>query len=378
MCHRLVADGALDGVPVAWGSPTYKNLGDDWRTLVNSLAPVTVRKSEQDKRIEIIGGGTVEMWSLDNPEPIRGRYYGRFIINEAASVSNLGEIFNEIVRPTLIDLHGDAYFPSTPKGRNDYYKLYNLGKSPDHPEWASFHRTSYDNPYLDPEEIASLKDTLSQREYRQEILAEFLEGEGTVFAGLASAIHAPITVPEAHVGHVTAMGVDWGKQDDFTAISIGCVDCEREVAIDRFNQIDYHYQTLKLQHMYKRWDVKLVVAELNAMGEPLVEKLQRDGLKVEGFSTTRVSKAPLIESLALAIETGEIQLINDDVWTMELEAYERTPMESTVKYSAPAGMHDDTVMARALMYRAMQHAPRAQRNNDATLAAMRAMGKIGR
>ena len=73
-----------------------------------------------------------------------------------------------------------------------------------------------------------------------------------------------------------------------------------------------------------------------------------------GFTTTAASKPPLIENLALALEKTEWQFQSDLVWTSELEAYERKVNAITGRssYSAPEGMHDDTVMARALMLRA--------------------------
>ena len=68
------------------------------------------------------------------------------------------------------------------------------------------------------------------------------------------------------------------------------------------------------------------------------------GIQVQGFVFTASSKPPLIESLALAFER------EDPVATLELEAYERKVSGTTGRsaYSAPEGLHDDTVMARAL------------------------------
>ena len=147
------------------------------------------------------------------------------------------------------------------------------------------------------------------------------------------------------------MGVDWGKQNDFTAISVGCADCRVEVAIDRFNQIDYHFQRERLKALADYWRVQMILAESNAMGEPIIDELQRDGLPVVGFETNGSTKPPLIESLALTFERQEWQFISNEVWTAELEAYERRIIQYTGRsqYSAPAGGHDDTVMGRALM-----------------------------
>src|ERR1700732_3052354 len=59
---------ALEGKPVAWFSPSYKLLADTWRELRSRLAPVTRDKSEQEKRIELITRGVIELWSLDSPD----------------------------------------------------------------------------------------------------------------------------------------------------------------------------------------------------------------------------------------------------------------------------------------------------------------------
>jgi len=90
------------------------------------------------------------------------------------------------------------------------------------------------------------------------------------------------------------------------------------------------------------------------MGEPIIEQLQYDGLPVEGFQTTASSKPPLIENLALTLEREEWQFLSIPIATAELEAYERKVSQITGRsqYGAPEGLHDDTVIARALMRRA--------------------------
>ena len=77
-------------------------------------------------------------------------------------------------------------------------------------------------------------------------------------------------------------------------------------------------------------------------------------MNVVKFLFTGQSKPPLIESLGLALEKAEWQFQPDPIWTGELEAYERkvNAITGRSQYSAPDGMHDDTVIARALMLRA--------------------------
>ena len=64
---RLI-HAALEGKPVAWFSPTNKLMAETWRALRSTLEPVTRSKSEQEKRLELLGGGSIELWSLDSPD----------------------------------------------------------------------------------------------------------------------------------------------------------------------------------------------------------------------------------------------------------------------------------------------------------------------
>jgi len=349
-----IVEPALRGFPVAWFAPTYKMLSEVWRELRLVLQPVTTRSVAQEHRLELLTGGVVDMWSLDNPNIARGRKYRRVVCDEWAMVANADEAWQEVIRPTLADYSGDAWFLSTPKGRNLFWQMFQWGQDPAMQDWYSLQASTSANPHISPTEIAAMRQELPEMVYQQEVLAEFLEGEGTVFRNIGACLGAPLEpVPEDHKGHFLVMGVDWGKQQDFTAISVMCHTCRQEVAHDRFNQIDYAFQRARLQVFYERWRPELILAESNAMGEPIIEQLQRDDLPVQGFQTTASTKPPLIENLALAFERMDYQWLADPVWTGELEAYERVVSAVTGRssYSAPEGLHDDTVIARALAIR---------------------------
>jgi hypothetical protein len=101
--------------------------------------------------------------------------------------------------------------------------------------------------------------------------------------------------------------------------------------------------------MSRRWGYDYILAESNAMGDPIIEQLKIEGLTVEGFQTTAVSKPQIIDNLSLAFERVDAKWLDDPIWTAELESYERTVLPSgKFKYGAPEGFHDDTVIARAL------------------------------
>jgi hypothetical protein len=145
--------------------------------------------------------------------------------------------------------------------------------------------------------------------------------------------------------------VDWGKHSDFTVICVVDLNECSLVAMDRFNQIDYTVQVGRLKALYETFLPSMIVAEINSMGDPLAEQLQREGLPVQPFLTTNASKAQAIDALALAFERQTLRILPDPVLIGELQAYEMERLPSgMLRYNAPEGMHDDTVMALALAY----------------------------
>jgi len=338
-------------------APTYKMLSEDWRGLKAMLAPVTAHKLEDEHRLELITGGVIDMWSMDQPDAARGRRYKRVAINEAAQIPDLQDAWERAIRPTLTDYSGDAWFSSTPRGHNFYWTLWQRGQDRQaFPEWISWRYPTSANPFISRVEIDAAKEELPERVFAQEYLADFIENEGAVFRNIAACMHAQPTEPSVHKDHSVVIGADWGKQDDFTALSVLCLTCKQEVAHDRFTIIDYAFQRQRLVVIATRWGAEIVVAERNAMGDPIIEELGRDpaldNCKIVPFVTLPSTKPQLIENLSLAFERTTVQWIADPVWTSELEAYERkmSPITGRSTYSAPAGMHDDTVIARALAW----------------------------
>ena len=348
----------LHGLPVAYFAPTYKMLTEFWREAVELYKPVITETSKAEHRFNVIGGGSFSMWSLDSADTVRGRKYALALIDEAAMVPNLEDAWNAVIRPTLTDYEGGADFYSTPKGLNYFYTLFTRGQEPSNTEWQSFQKPTSSNPYIKQSEIDSASVDLPLDVFRQEYLAEFIQGEGAVFRNITANLYAGGEQPETHKGHITVAGVDWGAVNDFTAISIACETCKKELELDRFNKIEWDFQRKRLVVLLDKWNVGFTVAEENSIGSPNLEALQKQlpNRRIIGFMTTAQSKPPLIQSLALCLEQQEMKWLNIPIATRELEAYEakRNEVTNRIQYSAPEGFHDDTVIARALVREAIE------------------------
>lgn len=355
LCTNLLLGPALAGYPVAWFAPSYKYLIEVWRETARLLKPVISEKNSTDKRMQLVTGGVIDFWSLEDPDAGRSRKYKRVVVDEAAKVRYLETAWTESIRATLADYQGDAFFPSTPKGLNYFHTLYSYGADEANKEWKSWQMPTASNPFIKPEEIEAARLTLPEQVFKQEFLAEFIAGEGAVFRNIKACVSDAVHAPADHAGHRIIAGVDWGKVNDFTVISIGCEQCKCEIFLDRFNKIDWHFQRGRLQSAMEKYRVEFALVEENSIGGPNLEELVRLDLPVKGFSMTAQSKPQLIQSLALSFEKEELKFTDDPVATRELEAYEavRSAETGRTSYNAPAGFHDDTVIARALMRQAM-------------------------
>lgn len=170
----LAIDVALDGYPVGWFAPEYKLLRDAWREMVEILGEAG-KPNQAERRIELPNGGIIECWAFDrNANAGRSRRYKRVVIDEAAHCRDLATIWTKAIRPTLTDFKGDAWFLSSPNGKNAFYQYFDRGQRRVG-KWRAWRQTSYDNPYLDPREIDDARLDLDEWAFRQEYLAEFLD-----------------------------------------------------------------------------------------------------------------------------------------------------------------------------------------------------------
>ena len=325
-----------------------------WRDLkaaTRHLANVTV--SEDERRIDTGEGGMIAVRSTHHPDNLRGEGLDLAVLDEAAFMEP--RVWPEIVRPMLTTSRGSALMLSTPFGRNWFYELILKGKDPAwHDEWQSFLFATHENPNIAPEELESIRRSTTDHIWKCEYLAYFTEDNGQVFRGIRAAVATDL-YPGPKADHLYVAGVDWGRDHDYTVIAIIDLHERRLVALDRFNQINWSLQRGRLQVMVERWRPQQIWAEANSFGAPNIEALLQEGLPMRSFVTTSKSKSPLIESLALAIERRFISLLDDPILLGELASYalQRLPAGG-YRYGARAGLHDDTVIATALAWHAVE------------------------
>lgn len=350
------------GAAVAWVAPTYKNTRPLWRFCESHTKPVAsrLRINRGERIIEFPSGGWLAMYTADNDVALRGESFDVVIVDEAAQVKE--ETYTDAILPTLADRDGHCMLITTPKGRNWFYREW---INADGHDAARFQAPSNANPMPTIRRAFELAKTrVSERTFRQEWLAEFVDDGGGVFRRVREAATAT-PMDKAFSARSYVIGVDWGRTNDATVFAVMDIAARSLVHLDRMVQTDYNLQSTRLRALHERFNRAPIVAEYNSMGGPIVEQLQRSGLPVVPFHTSNATKAAAIDSLALAFEQGAITIVPDEVLLSELEAYEsdHTP-SGMVTYGAPDGMHDDTVMALALAWQGQQIGMRRARSGE--------------
>lgn len=341
-----------DGGKVAWFSPTHKMYNHIFRKMYEELLPFTTYSNIQDKIIFLNNGSSIQFWSAENYDSIRGQSYDTAILDEAAYYRS-GEIWQAAIRPTLADRKGKAYFLTTPNGRNWVYELYLEGLR-DKSEFQSWNFPSYVSPYFDIAEYEAAKVSMPERIFRQEYDAEFLINTGEVFKNIDQICSLPNLNINPQEGRYI-FGIDFGRSEDSTVVTIFDKDKRQMVWLEVIQNMRYLEIMDKIVELYKIWNPINIVVESNAAGKVLVEQMEDLRLPIEPFVTTNRSKEMIIQSLALSFEKKKILCLHDPELMRQLQAFTISKTTSGLtKYAAPKGYHDDYVMSLALAHYALE------------------------
>jgi len=228
------------------------------------------------------------------------------------------------------------------------FRLPELGGIGGEDGWQSFTFPTSSNPYIPTAEIESARKELPEIIFRQEYLAEFVDSDGAVFRRVQeAAVLDPLEGPLPR--HQYSAGVDVASSVDYTVVTILDMQSKDMVFMDRFNRVDYPVLIDRLAAIYERWKLSGMVIEANSIGQPVIDHMLRRGIGVTPFTTTNTSKQMIIQALQSAFENSSIKILNVPVLIGELLSFEsKRTISGSFSYSAPDGMHDDSVMSLAL------------------------------
>ena len=128
----------------------------EFRVLYNELDRLEVPFDRPGTYNDPISGNMhISLWdgrfqvhakSAKYPSTLVGEALNGVIMAEAAKMKQL--VWVKFIRPTLADYGGWSLHTSTPEGKNHFYDMWNRGRDPGNPDWASFRMPSWVNPYV--------------------------------------------------------------------------------------------------------------------------------------------------------------------------------------------------------------------------------------
>lgn len=194
----LAVEAFLQGRRVLYAAPTTEQISQFWKEVKTALAgPIDAGiffKNETEHVIERIGTGqSIKAKTAWNADTLRGDYADLLILDEWQLMDETA--WEDVGAPMLLDNNGDAVFVYTPPSLRS--QALSRARDPRHaakmykqalreqeeaaakgrqPRWEAFHFTSQDNPHISQEALLEISRDMTSLSYRQEIMAEDLEG----------------------------------------------------------------------------------------------------------------------------------------------------------------------------------------------------------
>ncbi len=184
-CHRragktvaCVADLILDAkftkkqeARFGYIAPLYNQAKDiAWmyvKRLTVDIPGVTLNESEL--RADFPNGARVRLYGADNPDRLRGGYFDGVILDEYADMRP--SVWGQVIRPMLMDRAGWAAFIGTPKGRNEFHRVFQRAQNDR--DWFALLLKASESGLISAAEIEDARKELTPEQFEQELECSF-------------------------------------------------------------------------------------------------------------------------------------------------------------------------------------------------------------
>lgn len=272
-------------VRVAYIAPYYRQAkAIAWDYLLEYTKDIEgVEYNVAELRADFPNGARFRLFGADNYDAMRGLYFDSVVLDEPADFPS--NAWPTVIRPSLADRKGKATFIGTPKGKNEFWEIYNNAQK--NKNWFCAMYKADETDILDKKELEEAKETMGEDRYAQEFLCSFEAAiQGAYYAvemkkaktdkRITSVPYDPsvsvIVSYDLGIGDSTAL---WFAQ--FVGQEIHLIDYYENsgVGLDHYAKVlsdkGYHYEAHIMPH-----DVK--VKELGT-GKSRLETLENLGIR---------------------------------------------------------------------------------------------------
>ncbi len=290
--------------------------------------------------------------SYPSVDSLRGQKFDLIILDEYASYND--SVMETILLPTLATAKNyKVMIVGSPKGKGSFFKYYLKGIDPNESKWWAITAPTAANPYVDPQFIIDMKNTMSPNIFRQEILGEFIDDTGSIFENIelvATGNKFSYNPKEKYFA-----GIDLGFKNDYTVLTI--INSNGDIVfIDRFNDCALRTAAERLNKSLVQWGYPMCYIENNAyqgVSELLIKDFKTRN--VTEFNTNTKTKPEIILYLIERFESKAITIPDQEYILLEFKNYSYTYNDKTknISFNASTG-NDDIVMSTAIAFRALK------------------------
>jgi|GEM_PF-4506777 len=354
-----LVEGILAGQACAWVGPWFQRTRMAFDTIKSLLQPLIdsgqIKATEGVLRMrQVSGAGSLDCYSGDNPQSLYGANYDRLVLDET---SRQPEAIYGAALTVISATNGKLRCAFNLELGSRNWAIRNLlrvqamtreQRARASEDFLSF-PTGGDG-LVDPALIELLRRQMPEPLWRALYLAEIPESDVALFRNL-DRIFTGRELDGPLEGHRYVAGIDLGRKQDWTAVTVIDSETGAVVASDRYHEVSWTLQCERAAALYRKFRCGKAHVDATGIGDPVSEELSKLGIEIEPFLFTQPSRKALLEQLILACDNCQITLPASEkflVYKHELESFEYALDGSTIRYAVPANMHDDTVMSLAL------------------------------
>ena len=271
---------------------------------------------------------------------------------EASAIDSA--IVEQSIMTRLTDRMGALVSVSTPRGVSGHFPDMVRRGMAGSEDTFGMRSPSWENDRLDKKELFRMKQRMRPAAWAQEMEARFISFQGSVYDAQIIMRQARGRPQKPDPNCVYYGGYDAASNRDFNVLVVGKRTddgrCE-VVAVDRFNKLDTDATVERIARTCHRYQLSGLAADSTGMGKPLCDLLRARDISITPTILTQQSKAALVAGLGTLLDQDRMVLLAPEhcsEMALELEKYQFTN-EAGTSTSAPAGSHDDVVVALCLL-----------------------------
>lgn len=335
---------SIPNAKVLYTAPSNEELKGRYQEAKQMFSALGAECKEGEIRL---GDSVLNLRGIWRADALRGNKYHRLIADEWAYCENAEDDWNFVLRPMLTDFKGDAYFFSTPKGKNHFHELDMMQNRFE--DWQSFHFTTYDSRFIDKKEVDEQKEVLPSIVFAQEYLAEYVDRDAAKVKREWIRISNVLECKAYYIG--VDLAISEKENADYTAIVVIGITGKNEVVVvdcirGRWSFVEIGEKIIKMEN---KWKPKIVAVESNQAQAWLVQELKRNTrMNVIGIPSTK-DKMIRFQPIEAKYERGLVFHVPHLMpeFTDELLSFTGTKQDK----------HDDMIDALSLAFNSIRKTP---------------------